>query len=140
MTPSKLLRAKQKIYDQDVPLTIKRSAWRLFEHELQRINPATSKPFSQQRALSNTLKWMVQQKERLDTAYKELSPTQKKIIDLLVLKGFTQKQMCLELGVTRDTVKHHYMRIKKKVGVTSMYQVVAVAVERGWVNAPQMEE
>jgi RNA polymerase sigma factor (sigma-70 family) len=141
MKPSKTaVQAKQIVFSQDVPLLIKRSAWALLQHEMNRTNPATSKVFTQGQALSNTLKWMAQQKKRLDTAYKELTPTQKKVIQLLVVDGFTQKEIALQLEREEVTIKRHFASIRKKIGVSSMYQAVAIAVERGWVSAPEIEE
>jgi DNA-binding NarL/FixJ family response regulator len=141
MKPSKtIVQAKQIIFSQDVPLLIKRSAWVLFQHELEKTNPATSKAFTQAKALLNTLNWITQQKKRQDDGLKNLTPTEKKIIQLLVVQGLTQKEIALQLEREYITVKRHLANIRRKVGVASMYQVVAVAVERGWVSAPKIVE
>ena len=130
--------AQQIINDQlDMPLAIKRSAWILFKHELSRTNPATTKQYTAHKALSNVLKWMAGQKAMLN--FKQLTPKERELL-VLLLEGLTQKQMALELGCELVTVKQHFSRIRRKVGVISTYQVVAVAVARGWVNAPKMEE
>lgn len=131
--------ARATIFAHEIPLSIKRSAWALFQHELDRMNPATSKAFSQRKALSNTLRWMAQQKKRQEKKLKKLTPTQNKIIHMLVVEGLTQKQMALRLNRELRTIKHHFAQIKIKVGLASMYQVVAVAVELGWVSAPEVE-
>lgn len=129
--------ARKIINQQEVPLSIKRSAWILFQHELIRINPVTSKPFTPRRALSNVLKWMAGQKAKQNL--KKLTPTEQRLVRLLV-EGLTQKQMALELGCDPVTVKRHFAQIRRKMDLYSTYQVVAVAVERGWVNAPRIDE
>lgn len=136
MSPSKqsVTKAKQIIDAQDVPLSIKRSAWFLFQHELSR--QPRIKP---RRALSNTLKWLRHQKARYAEPLRQLSPMQRKILQMLVEEGLIQKQMIVELGIGRQTVYHHYAKIMKKLGVESMYQAVAIAVEHGWVNPPKVK-
>jgi len=141
MSSPKILReARSTIYAQEMPLSIKHSAWALFKHELNNINPATSKPFTHRKALSNTLKWMEHQKKRKVAALKKLTPMQNKIVHMLVEEGLTQKQISLNLNKGSTTIKHHLRQIRMKVGVASMYQVVAVAVELGWVSAPPVQE
>ena len=138
MSPTKerLKQARQIIFSQEmVPLSIKRTAWFLYQHELKRAQPRTAG-----NALSNTLRWMRLMKLRQEAGLLEITPMQKKIIELLVYEGLTQKQIALRLERDPDTIKHHCERIRKKVGVDSMYQVVAVAVDLGWVMAPQVQE
>jgi DNA-binding NarL/FixJ family response regulator len=130
--------AQETIRNQeDIPLSIKRSAWILFQHELRQTNPATGKQFTARKALSNVLKWMAGQKARQN--FRQLTPKERELIGLLV-EGLTQKQMAFELGCELVTVKRHFSRIRRKIGVISTYQVVAVAIARGWVNAPKMDE
>jgi DNA-binding NarL/FixJ family response regulator len=129
-------KARRIIFSQEmIPLSIKRTALFLFEHELEREQPRT-----ENEALSNTLKWMRIMKHRQEAGLLQLTPMQKKIIELLVYEGLTQKQIALRLERDPNTIKHHCTRIRKKVGVDSMYQVVAVAVDLGWVTAPQVQE
>ena len=71
---------------------------------------------------------------------KTLTPTQRRLLYLLVVEGFTQKQMALALGVDPVTIKRHFTEIRKRIGVESTYQVVAVAVEIGLVRAPQRKD
>lgn len=141
MSPSKkgMVKARQVIYSQTMSLSIKRSAWILFGHELSRIDPKTGRLFTRRKALANVLKWASAQQSRLDTGLKQLSPMQIKIVEMLVMEGLTQKQIALRLKRDPNTIKHHCERIRKKVGVESLYQVVAVAVDQGWVTAPQMQ-
>lgn len=129
---------RNTIFSHQIPLAIRRSAWSLFLHELTRINPRTSKPFTPRRALSNVLKWMAGQKAM--NSYKtKLTPRESKLVRLLV-EGLTQKEMALELGCAHKTVKAHLAHVRKKIGVVSTYQVVAVAVEQGWVIAPRIQD
>ena len=134
-----MMRAKLIIYEQAAPLSIKQSAFMLYRHELSRIDPATSKPFTSRKALSNVIKWMMWQKARHDATIKTLTTTQRKLLYLLIVEGLTQKQIALVLQRDQETIKHHFKVIKRQMGVSSLYQVVAVAVERGWVNAPKMD-
>ena len=137
MRRSKIMQqAKETIDAQEaVPLSIKRSAWILFQHQLSRINPATGKPFTARRSLSDTLKWMDLQKQRHDAIMKQLTPMQKQIITLIVEEGLTQKQIAQRLGLEHITVRYHMSEVRKRIGAASTYQVVAVAVEMGWINA-----
>lgn len=131
-----LKKARHIIFSQEmIPLTIKRTAWFLYQHELKREEPRTER-----QAMANTRKWMAMMKKRQEAGLRLLSPMQKMIIELLVYEGLTQKQIALRLQRDPDTIKHHCERIRKKVGVDSMYQVVAVAVDLGWVMAPQVKE
>ena len=142
MSPTKksMTLARQTIFAQLAPLSVKRSAWVLYQHELTRIDPRTRKPFTPRRALSNTLKWLAWQATRQDAAMKTITPTQRRILHLLVVEGLTQKQMALALGVETVTIKRHFTEIRKRIGVSSTYQVVAIAVEMGLVSAPQKKD
>ena len=130
--------AHQIIYAQEVSLGAKRSAWALFQHEIKRINPKTKKRFTTQRALSNVLKWMAGQaaKEKLS---RSLTPTERKILQLAV-EGLAQKEIALELGCTLRTVQAHFTSMRLKAKVRSTPQLAALAVERGWVKAPRMDD
>jgi len=133
--------AKQTIYTQeDMSLSIKRSAWALFQHELSSTNPATSKPYTPRKALSNVLRWMALQKARRQEGLKYLTPTHKEILQLMVNEGLTQKQIALRLGRAERTIKRHCVEIRELVQVDSIYQAIAVAVARGWINAPKMDD
>ncbi len=79
------------------------------------------------------------EKDNRDAALQQISPMQKKILDMLILDGLSYKQIALRLKRNPNTIKHHCKRIRKKVGVNSMYQVVAVAVDLGWVLAPEVK-
>ena len=136
LSKKSMTQARQIIFSQTMSLSIKRSAWVLFRHELTRVDPKTGRLFTRRKALASVLKWAGAQKSRLDAELKQLSPMQIKIVELLVMEGLTQKQIALRLKRDPNTIKHHCERIRKKVGVESLYQVVAVAVDQGWVTAP----
>lgn len=140
LSKKSMTQARQIIYSQTMSLSIKRSAWILFRHELTRLDPKTGRTFTRRKALVNVLKWACSQKSRQDAGLKQLSPMQMKIVEMLVMEGLTQKQIALRLKRDLSTIKHHCERIRKKVGVDSMYQAVAVAVDQGWVTAPQISE
>ena len=133
-----MTKARQTIHAQETPRSIKHSAWYLFRHQLADIDPLTSVEIKQ--ALAHTLAWMQEQKARQEAALKRLTPMQNKILHLLVEEGLTQKQMALRLNRKRSVIQHHYAQIRLKMGVPSMYQAVAVAVESGWVNAPHIKK
>lgn len=130
--------ARQTIFSQDgIPPAVKRTAWLLFRHELTRTNPDTDRLYTPKRALKNVLGWMEEQKMNLEMS--RLSPRELKIVGMVV-KGLTQKQIALELKCSRGTVKEHLQRARRKIGANSIYQVVAVAVEYGWVSAPRVDK
>src|SRR5919108_4907017 len=97
-----LQKARQIIFSQEmIPLSIKRTAWFLYQHEMKREEPRTER-----QAMANILKWMAMMKKRQEAGLKQLSPMQKKIIELLVYEGLTQKQIALRLERDPDTIKH----------------------------------
>ena len=129
-------RAKKIIFEQKAPLAVRRSAWRLYQHEINRINPATSRLFTPQKALSNILRWIAERQSRR----RRLTPTQMQIVHLLAREGLNQKQIAGRLKRRERTIKMHFARMREQLGVDSMYQVVAVAVQRGWIKAPKLED
>jgi DNA-binding NarL/FixJ family response regulator len=69
---------------------------------------------------------------------KRLTPTQRQIIMLLAVEGLNQKQIAYRLKQDRGTIKMHFAQIRRQLGVVSMYQ--AVAVQRGWIVAPKVDD
>jgi DNA-binding CsgD family transcriptional regulator len=130
--------AQQIIYAQEVSLRVKRTAWELFQHEQRRINPNTKKRYTTRKALTNVLKWIAGQaaKEKLSP---QLTPTERKILQLAV-EGLAQKEIALELGCTLRTVQAHFTSMRMKAKVRSTPQLAALAVERGWVKAPKVDD
>lgn len=133
--------AKQTIFNQeDMPLSVKRSAWTLFQHQLGQINPATAKPYTPRKALSNVLKWMAIQKSRHEEGLKRLTATHKKILHLLATEGLTHRQIAYRLGSTPRMIKWHYAQIREHLHVDSMHQAVAIAVFEGWISLPPVND
>ena len=129
--------AQDAIFAQDVSLGIKQYAWLLFQHEVARIDPGTGRPYTARRALQNVLRWMAGQKARQTTI--RLTPAELRIMRLLV-EGLTLKEIALEVGTSFRTVKRHMQNVRRKTGTISMYQVIAVAVDRGWIQAPRVDD
>src|SRR5690349_8003418 len=120
--------ARDIIYQQEnVSLAIKESAWFLFRHELSKPQPPTPR-----RALQRVLHWMAGQRVRHMTVH--LTPRELQIMKMLV-EGLTLKQISVEVGISFRTVARHMQRVRRKTGTVSMYQVIAVAVDQGWVQA-----
>jgi DNA-binding NarL/FixJ family response regulator len=129
--------AHEAIIAQEVGPGVRESALFLFEHEIKRIDPDTGRHYTARRALKNVLRWVAGQKARQTIT--RLTPAELRIMRLLV-EGLTMKQISLEIGVSFRVVKRHMQNVRRKTGTVSMYQVIAVAVDRGWVRAPRMDE
>lgn len=65
-----------------------------------------------------------------------LSADHIRILSLLV-DGKTQDQIALEIDRSRETVKRRCKQIRKELRVESLYQAVAIAISKGWVEAPR---
>lgn len=128
--------ARQIIHSQPgIPLGIRRSAWLLYRIEVQKVNPRTQKLYTPRRALRNVLGWMEEQRMHQDM--RRLTPRELEIVRLII-EGLTQKEIALRFDCSLDNVKDHLRRVRRKVG-GSMYRVVAVAVEYGWVPPPRLD-
>jgi DNA-binding CsgD family transcriptional regulator len=46
----------------------------------------------------------------------------------------------LRLGLKHVTIRHHMTRVRERIGAASIYQVIAVAVEMGWIKAPRIHD
>jgi DNA-binding NarL/FixJ family response regulator len=68
------------------------------------------------------------------------NPIQKKILKLLIVDGYTQGQAAHEINRSRETVKLYCAELRNQLGVDSFYQVIAIAVFRGWVSAPPSDQ
>src|SRR5687768_3440705 len=115
-----LKNARQTIYAQDALLSVKRSAWALYQHELTQINPLTHRRNTPRRALSNILRWMALQKKRGRMATIDLTPAQKRVLSLLVGEGLTRKEIALRLGKKPVTIDWHMKQISNRLGVHSV--------------------
>lgn len=67
-----------------------------------------------------------------------LTPIQERVLYLIVYEGMTQEQAAIELHRSRETVKRYCINLRKQLGVDSFYQVVAIAVSKGWISAPPL--
>lgn len=132
--------ARETIYAQDALLSVKRSAWVLYQHQLMQINPRTKKHYTHRKALSNVLRWMALLKKRGNMSQIQLTPTQKKILRLLVMEGLTRKEIALRLARKPVTIDWHMKQIINRLGVNSTYQVIALAVEYGLVGVPTPQQ
>jgi DNA-binding CsgD family transcriptional regulator len=59
---------------------------------------------------------------------KTISPAEKRILNLAI-KGMTDKEICRELGLSITTVRTHWTRLRKKLGVVNRAQAVAEALD-----------
>lgn len=132
--------ARATIYAQPALLSVKRSALALYRHELTRIDPETKKRYTHHKALHQTLRWMAIQMKRGDMSDIQLTTIQEKIVRLLVLEGLPAKAIAVRLGKSHGTIKKNLSEIRARTGLNSTYQVIAVAVEYGWVSAPLLKE
>lgn len=131
--------AKEIIYEQEgVSLGVKRSALELYRMEMEKMSMQPRKGYTERKALSGVLKWMAGQAAK-EKYFRQLTAKELEILQLLV-EGMPQKQIAMELGLSAKTVKRYFSLIRKKTRVGSTYQLVAVAVERGWVKAPRVDD
>lgn len=57
----------------------------------------------------------------------------------LIASGFSNREIAVELGIARNTVKNHLRNILSKLGVKNRAQAAAYAVSHGLVSLPQQE-
>lgn len=56
-----------------------------------------------------------------------LSPRERELLDLAA-QGFTDKQICVHLGLTLPTVRTHWFRVRKKLQASNRSQAVAMTL------------
>lgn len=132
--------ARAMINAQPTRLSVKRSALALYRHELMRIDPETKKRYTHRKALHQILRWMAIQMKRGSMSDIQLTTIQENIVRLLVLEGLPAKAIAVRLGKSHSTIKKNLTEIRTRTGLNSTYQVIAVAVEYGWVPAPMLKE
>jgi DNA-binding CsgD family transcriptional regulator len=131
--------AKETIFEQTSLLTaIRRTAWWLFCHELSRKDPETGKLYTPYKALDNALKWMGEQSEMLERVKQEPTQMQRRLLQMLA-EGKSGKQIALEIGIHEQTLRTHFSRMRSRIGVETMYQLIAVGVKKGWVRVPSTD-
>lgn len=62
-----------------------------------------------------------------------LTPTELRVFDL-VAKGNRNKQIAFDLGITERTVKAHRAAVMDKLGVASVAELVALAMQQGRIG------
>lgn len=131
--------AREAIFSQrGLLISIRRSAWWLFQHEMTRTDPHTGQFYTPRKALENTLNWMADQAEVLERVKQEPTQMQRRLLQMLA-EGKTPKQIAYELGKNARTLRVHFSHIRSRLGVETMYQVMAVAVKKGWVSVSRHE-
>jgi DNA-binding NarL/FixJ family response regulator len=123
-------KAKERIFSREAPLGIRRSALLLFDIETRKRIPLDT-------SLSNVLRWMDGCLEKQKRAQTMLTPLEKRILQMLV-DGFTQQKVAEELGRNVRNTKRHFANIRRRLGVKTMYQAVALCVSYGWVDIDQL--
>lgn len=90
-------------------------------------------------ALSGKLFHWLAQQSRLPARSAEtaaLSARECEVLALVVL-GYSNPEIAIELGIARNTVKNHLHSILAKLGVKNRAQAAAYAVSRGLVRLPE---
>jgi DNA-binding NarL/FixJ family response regulator len=128
--------AREMIFAQPLPLGVRRSAWWLYLHELSRLDPATGRNYTRHRAIKNVLGWMREQQVLIERMKQHPTQTQLLLLQMLA-DGKTQKEIAFELGKNYGTLALHFMHLRRRLGVETLYQVVAISVKRGWVRVKQ---
>lgn len=69
-------------------------------------------------------------------------PLSKREMEVLscVVRGMSNKEIALLLGISHQTVKNHVTAILRKFGVEDRTQAVVYALKRGWVQLNEEEE
>jgi DNA-binding NarL/FixJ family response regulator len=123
-------KAKERIFSQEAPLGIRRSALLLFDIETRKLNRTDA-------ALVNVLEWMNDCLERQKRANNILTPLELKLLQMLV-DGFTQKKIAEELDRNERNTKRHFANVRKKLSVKTTLQAVALCVRYRWVDTDQL--
>jgi len=71
--------------------------------------------------------------EDSDVVFKPLSPREMEILRLIT-KGYSNKEIARELGISRQTVKNHMSAILRKLAVNDRTQAAVTALRLGWIR------
>lgn len=84
--------------------------------------------------------WLFKQFEQLavfgtspDELFVPLSPREMEILHLIA-RGYSNKEVAHELGISRQTVKNHMTSILRKLSVNDRTQAALYALRRGWIR------
>jgi DNA-binding CsgD family transcriptional regulator len=131
--------AKDMIFQQPMPLRIRQSAWWLYQHELSRIDPVTGQTYISGKALSNALKWMEEQSLLLEILKQRPNEIQRRMLQMLA-EGMSEKQIAHALGKNVRTTRVHFSRLRTRLGMETLYQLMAHSVEEGWVRLTKKDK
>jgi DNA-binding NarL/FixJ family response regulator len=91
-------------------------------------------------AKSQVASWLLKQFEQMttfggspDELFVPLSPREMEILQL-VARGYSNKEVAHELGISRQTVKNHMTSILRKLSVNDRTQAALYALRRGWIR------
>jgi DNA-binding NarL/FixJ family response regulator len=91
-------------------------------------------------AKSQVASWLLKQFEQLsafggspDELFVPLSPREMEILQLIA-RGYSNKEIAHELGISRQTVKNHMTSILRKLSVNDRTQAALYALRRGWIR------
>lgn len=71
-------------------------------------------------------------KEQIGDAH--LEPTQRYLEVLLLVKGYTKRQIGIALGIEENTVKQHICEVIYRLGATDRTSAVIRAIKRGLIT------
>lgn len=91
-------------------------------------------------AKSQVASWLLKQFEQIsafggspDELFVPLSPREMEILQLIA-RGYSNKEIAHELGISRQTVKNHMTSILRKLSVNDRTQAALYALRRGWIR------
>ncbi|TEU21373.1 MAG: response regulator transcription factor [Anaerolineales bacterium] len=91
-------------------------------------------------AKSQVASWLLKQFEQMSTfggspedLFVPLSPREMEILQLIA-RGYSNKEIAHELGISRQTVKNHMTSILRKLSVNDRTQAALYALRRGWIR------
>jgi len=96
-------------------------------------------------AKSQVASWLLKQFEQISTfggspddLFVPLSPREMEILQLIA-RGYSNKEIAHELGISRQTVKNHMTSILRKLSVNDRTQAALYALRRGWIRLQDTE-
>jgi DNA-binding NarL/FixJ family response regulator len=96
-------------------------------------------------AKSQVASWLLKQFEQISTfggspdeLFVPLSPREMEILHLIA-RGYSNKEIAHELGISRQTVKNHMTSILRKLSVNDRTQAALYALRRGWIRLQDTE-